>query len=792
MRSLITSSIIVFFLSIPGISQSTAAKIIEDKYTTYFQDFRETIHLHLNKTTFLHGERIWWSAYSYDKKTGLPATLTTNLYCHIYDSKGKQLKKKLFLVENGTAHGSFEVPNEWVSGTYFITAGTAWMNNFDEDLPFIQKITIINQSPSPKTTVTETYDLQILPEGGHIIDGVSNSIGIRIANQHGKGVSIQKAEVINADTQKRVLNFSINSYGVGKFSLPTTAPHLYFVRITLINGNVIEKDLPSIEKKGITLGVNNIHPDKLIVALETNSHTFETIKNQKFYLAIHRDGLMTLNSFSFNDLTKTITIAKNKLRSGTNIITLFNEHLEPISERLIFNYSNLNLADVNVKKPSKRNVDSISLKINIFSKNNTPAFLSATTLPAETIANDPQNTIVSNFWIQPYLRNQIENPARYFEKISRKIMYELDLVLLTQGWSKYNWNTIFDGPKTLVYPFESGVTVQGKITSKVKKQEQLVMYQDNIRNLSFQKIQDGASFSILNNVLQNNDTIGFALKGKNGLRKPTIELDFITSLDSIEELDLESKKNALLTFESVSDSKKEVVPIDFISDSTIALDEVVVEEQKIENKLTRKSALINSNVFTGFKIDQKEINHNPLLTDFISKNGFQLIINSITGDINIINARPGPSAGPVQIYIDDFRISDNSLLFNVPLREIDEVYIEREGLAGDGLNSSGGVIRIYRKNGVELSSNKKGFAELLVSNSFTAPKEFYRPKYSSSSSKDYENYGVIQWNPKLKTNELGEVTFRIPNNGIPNIKIFIEGITSDGALVSHIEEIALD
>ncbi len=788
MRLATTLSIIAFFFAHFSIAQDTSSKDIEKKYTTYFQEPRETVHLHLNKTTFLKGEEVWWSAYVYDKKNGDLSKVTSNLYCGIYDANGKQILKKLFLVQNGRTNGSFEVNRKLPSGTYFIKAGTTWMNNFEEDLPFIQKITIINQPYDTATTASETYDLQILPEGGHLIDGIINSIGIRLTNQDGKGILIQQGEIINTTTQLPVVSFSNNTYGVGKFDLPAINQEAYVLRITLPNGKMIEKALPTAKEKGINLSINNILEDKLVIALKTNPSTLETIKGQKFYLAVHRDGLMTLNSFSFKEATKIINIAKNKLLSGTNIITLFNENLEPVCERLAFNYTNVNLGDVILEEPSHKIKDSISLKINVFSKNNTPASLSVTALPASTISYKPSNDIISNFLLQPYLKSQVENPGRYFRDITRKKKFELDLVLLTQGWSKYNWNTIFnDQPREFLYPFESGVTVKGKITSKIKKEEQLVIHQGDVRSVSFEQLQDDTEFNITNILIQNQDTIGFALKGKNGLRKPEVEVNFISSLDVIDSINLEQRSNASLRFKHLDTQKQIEIPRGFVSKKTIVLDEVIVEDEKIEKKLTRKSPLINETVFTAIKIDEEQINKSPLLTDLINKIGFRVVVNYGTGQIFIANTRP--AAGPVLVYLDDYRLADTNQLFNVPLREIDEIYYERNGLAGEGFDSSGGVIRIYRKEGGSLRPLRPSFAEQLVSNSFSAPKEFYRPKYSSFLSKDFEDYGLLHWEPNLSTNDLGQTILKIPDNGIPKIKVFIEGVTEDGALISHVKEI---
>ncbi|MEL6917223.1 MAG: hypothetical protein AAFO99_05775 [Bacteroidota bacterium] len=608
-------SFIVFLSSIlitvSGIAQHTPSiEPLREKYNTHFQQARESVHLHLNKTTFLVGEEVWWSAYAYTKKNNSPSFETTNLYCGIYDQDGKQVRKELFLMEQGKANGSFPIDNELPSGTYFIKASTSWMKNFKENLDFVQKITIINETLEPEKETTPVYDVQILPEGGHLIQEVLNTVGIRITNQNGKGIKISKGEVINQDNET-ITSFYSNDFGVGKFELTHKKGTTYKIKITLANAQTLEKELPKAKDKGITLTVNNILDNKLVVSLKTNEQTLEDIKNTPFYLAIHRDGLMTLNSFTFDETSTTINISKDKLLSGTNIITLFNANLEPISERLIFNYTNINIANVIVEKPQKKVRDSISFKINVFSKNNTPTSLSVSALPAGTMAHSPQNDIVSNFLLLPYLKSRVEDPGRYFKDITRKKEFELDLVLLTQGWSSYDWRHIFGDSKEMAHPFEIGITVEGKLNSKIRKEDQLVVNQGNIDSMLFLDLEEQTDFSITNVLLKQGDTIQFSLKvKKGGLRKPDLEIDFMSDLKFVDAVSPRDRTNALFTFDPISMVLEDVtVPKSFVQENTITLDEVVVTETK---ELTRKSPLI-TNFFRGFKIGEEESKISPLL-----------------------------------------------------------------------------------------------------------------------------------------------------------------------------------
>ena len=134
-----------FFFFYISSSQQKDVDVLKESYNTYFALPRETVYLHLNKTIFLKGEEIWFSGYVYNRRTGLPFTETTNLYCGIYDNEGKQLTKELFYVENGSVSGHFKIPSEFGPGEYYIMAHTNWMKNFEEEDAFVQKISIISE-----------------------------------------------------------------------------------------------------------------------------------------------------------------------------------------------------------------------------------------------------------------------------------------------------------------------------------------------------------------------------------------------------------------------------------------------------------------------------------------------------------------------------------------------------------------------------------------------------------------------------------------------------------------------
>ena len=87
----------VSFLIIVSVSaqNNSATDSIISSFENYSDLPREVAYVHLNKSTYVKGEAIGFSAYVLDKDTKTPSALTTNLYCTISDSNNTTIKQKL-------------------------------------------------------------------------------------------------------------------------------------------------------------------------------------------------------------------------------------------------------------------------------------------------------------------------------------------------------------------------------------------------------------------------------------------------------------------------------------------------------------------------------------------------------------------------------------------------------------------------------------------------------------------------------------------------------------------------
>jgi len=775
-----------FFFNTLFSQQNKEVDLIKDPYHAYYKLPRETVYLHLNKTTFLKGEEIWFSGYVYNRKTNLPFIETTNLYCGIYDHEGKQLTKELFYVDNGFVSGHFKINPKFGVGEFYIKAQTNWMKNFKEEDSFVQKISIINQMVlDERSNIEENeYDIQLLPEGGHLIIGTKNTIGFRITNKNGNGLEVISGQVVNTDGDVLVNNITSNKYGIGKFSLKYLQDSDHFINLKLVDGRLISKELPRGLNKGVSLSINNIISDKLIVSLNTNEETLSSIKGNDFYLTVHRDGLMAIHNFQFNTIEKQIYLNKDKLWPGINILTIFNNDLIPIAERLIFNENKIKLTNISTQIDSLTKLaDSTSIKFNLHSKNMTASHISVSVLPENTKVKNTSKSIISTFLLNPYIKSTVENPAYYFKDLDRKKLHELDLLLLTQGWSRYNWKDIFNNPPKEKHVFESGINIKGELDNVVNGLgNKVAIYSQNINKMTFADVEGvNNNFTIENMYLLKNDSINITLvDNKNKMKTPKTDLVFLPIIEN-DSLLLQKDIEQNPLKENIKNTNGDLKLI--IKDSTIALDTVMVAGTLPKNKLTRNSSL-TIGFYEGVKITEDVLKKNNNLSDLIRRLGFRVKVNP-NNTFTVYGKRP--ACGSPIVRLDSFKV-DSGEIIDFFLRDIDEVYYEHSGLEG----SCGGTIYIY--SGVQVRRKKeKNFLTVLITNGFKKPKEYYNPLYYINHNKeDFLEYSAIHWEPNLEISSDGQAEITFGDLGVKRVKLFIEGMSLDGSLISEIRTLNLN
>ncbi len=771
-----------------AVAQTTKKDEIAKKLTDYFFLERENIHVHFDKDIFLTDESVWFKGYTYHRKNNTPFFACVNIFATLIDDEGNVIESQLLYGNMGTFSGSFKLKDSMKSGRYYVQFYTNWMNNFTEDESFVGEITVVNQHITPSLFNTPNYskiNIDLHPEGGTLVEGISNNIGISITDCNNKPIAAGEATLVNENGETgQIIN--LNEQGYGRFNFTPDRTKQYKI-VTTIEDKEYEQVIPQAQLKGVSLEVNSYAAaNKTIIKTRINPLMQTALSGKSLYLVIHKDekAIITEIDFKNQDLEQFIAMNNLDLFDGLNTIRVLDSELNELAERVIYIYpkSVLNIEIAKAKETDNNIV--VSGKVSHANMN-----LSISMLPTNTITLKEHKDIYSSLLVAPYIENYKALGTRtYLNTISRKSQYEMDLFLLNQN-SKYQWRDIKNNPPKSSYTFDIGLSLKGTINNSGK--------------LKNYKVKVSSFEGMIDETVDINEKNEFFLD--NLILADSVKLDFFLVKD-------DTKKQVklypqLFNTNRVYNKQYKPEPVecpipenntttsnlpelpDQIDINAIMLDEV--ELHGTNNTLKYKRTFGNSQL-RGYKITEDDSKSFFYILDFIRYHGFNVEVSagrvSITGrTINTINGQPSTP----MIYINNMQVLSFDILWQMQTQDIDEFYINQHAVV-PSVNNRMGIIRIYMRKDYSSKAKNNSPTSFLVKDGFKRITPFKNENYISTATKGFENFGVVDWEPLITTDEKGEFKLELPRTGQDSIKVLIEGISPDGKLISEIKTIHLN
>ena len=762
-------------------------------YENYTQAPREVAYAHLNKSTYINGEMIGFTAYVFDKYTKEPSKLTTNLYCTLTTQEGEVIKKKLIKVENGVSSNVFDLDSTLSNGIFTFKAYTNWMRNFDEQNHFEQTFKVINANKvdliKPVSNANIKVDLQVLGEGGHILYNAPNNVGIIAKNQFGYGIANAYGSIID-NTGTIVSEFQLNSVGLAKALFTPETDKSYTIQLKL-NDKTISKTIEDIKLIGLNLSLVP-SADRINLMFRTNDRSFKAMKDLSFKIALHNGEQMILNGFALNkDGIAIVSFPKEELFTGMNIFTVFDEKNNPVLERLYFNKTGISQTKIkDIKLKSIK--DSLDISLGTTAIDTTRfSSLSVSVLPGDTKSYNHNNNLLSQLFIQPYIKGGIEKGEQYFANNLGETNYNLDLLLLTQGWSSYDWNTIFRTSEiNYLYPFERGIDIVANINNK--KVGAYIVYplaQNNTQLFDVPKNEK--AFTIKTSFPNEDDIlrIGYLNPVKKEFKsKPSLYLqsypseipDFANNTSVIEET--YTLNETYINPNQINDARDN-------ANKVTKLDEVFLEGSI--DRETEIEKLKEAATYKRYDYVKENIKLRGMRLDiYLQRLGYYTEFEYFSGLLIIENPRASGKDPVPLINLNDALLttqgkeSDFSILTFITMDMVDYFEYEPYGIGG-GLRGSAGYIKIYTTPGLPVNKKRDLTATFDLPLRFDKPKSFYTPKYQVFNSDFFLEYGTIAWQPKVVFGSNGLANFKILDTETTSINLYVEGIVNDSQYISQ-------
>jgi len=777
-------SLSCFLICLMGFSQTTnTTEKIKTLLQDYFRLDREIIHVQFSKTTYLNNEDIAFKGYIINSNTNLPNISTSNIQLVVYDEQEQIVQKQLLYATNGTFSGGIHLNKKFKTGKYQFHFYTNWMNNFVEDDSFNQTIDICNiEEPyhyKSKEPNWKTVTIDFFPEGGNIIEGIKNTIGVKITDCNNKGVELDNIVVLDSKSNE-IQRFTTNKMGNGAIYLIAELNEKYSLKINSEKLK-LSKELPSVKPTGISISYNNNLPKNILaVEIKTNDRGVALFQNKKFNLLIQQNGGSILKEINFNNKEngQTVLIEKKHLTNGVHFIRLLDEDLNELSSRLIYNYANIP-SETNVKAKIAVN-DSIAL---YGTASVVGANISASILPEKNICIEQKRSILGTFYLNAYLESPEIDNYIYFDPENKFKKRDMDLLMLNQRTNKYLWHNIKSNPPKINYKFNKGVTISGNINRPINPNISNTVMLMSLKDKLFEKttVEKDNSFKFENFYVQ--DSTLYLLKLENEKKSSTYAKMAAKAYNNETNfhLPLRFLKTNCPTEKKVGDS----LIFSASNLNATSLKEVTIINNYKKDKLTHEPNMgINTR---AFKIPDDEIGN---VLDFIERNGYRTGITPVDNTV-FIRSNRGSALGQESpaVYLDNFLTIDYNILFSINLSSVDEIYIDPTGFS-DTTPGYTGTIKIFLKTRFEEKFYNTKFTTLIATGGFS--KNFIFNASTFENQNEFYSFGTLNWAPKIQLKDNQNFEIKFPKGNQTEIQVLIEGFAEDGQLISEIKKIPVE
>ena len=459
---------------------------------------QEKVYLHLDNNCYYRGEEIWFKAYVVRADNNQYTDLSRLLYVELVSPDGLLVERQTISIsEDGDGEGSFYLTDSLYSGFYEIRAYTRWMMNFcvtehpsnyrsrqlfysrqmADDFyrlygTVYSRVVPVYETPEkmgeyamkyiverPKTRLDKelkaNLKINFYPEGGHLIAGTKANVAFEAVNELGEQVDI------TGKVGSKTIKTEHEGRGVFTVDVPENGRLEAHFHYADKDYNI---DLPKTEKTGCALSVKTDDDDV------TATVTLRGVPTDVDYAAVvlSRGQLKVFERFRPDSKGHAaVSIDTRELPSGVSDLLIIDNDGRPMADRLFFvNNHELDNGQItlNIPKIDYQPYEAIDLELQV------PEGTDQVSVSIRDAATDDPTydtgNIMTELLLSSELKGFIPHPDYYFEADDQQHRHHLDLLLMVQGWRRYNYGDLTDG-KPLRYGPEQCLNVDGNVYNTI-------------------------------------------------------------------------------------------------------------------------------------------------------------------------------------------------------------------------------------------------------------------------------------------------------------------------------------
>ncbi|MEQ9217064.1 MAG: TonB-dependent receptor plug domain-containing protein [Cyclobacteriaceae bacterium] len=791
----------VFIMLLGGSSFTSTAQTqpaeIAKRFEIYHEQIpTEKVYIHTSREVLTLGDTLYLSTYVLNGMDHKPTALSGMLHVDLISPEDKIIHSLRLKIDSlGRSHGAFTLSDSLNAGNYTLRGYTNYQLNYDEDYLFSKDIKLLPRLESQKVTEENTdripqVNLKFFPEGGELIAGNTNFIAFKAVDQHGQPIEIS-GNILDEKGNK-ITQIATEHDGMGRFMLVAEEGARYSCFFQYA-GKEFSQPLPNMLSSGYLL---HVHPTKSRVSIEVKPHNASI--DQTFLIIQSRGKLLYVMEPKPDASNIQLWLRHTDLPTGIIQLTFFDPQHRAVAERLIFNENPVTRTRLKVSpdKETYRKRSGIDLDLSLSKQNGelpVLASLSTTVIP-RNLYLAPEHTIASFLHLNSDLKGYIKNPSYYLNPENPDRVKHMDLLMMTHGWRRFEWEKVIntEGPE-IVYPYEKGVRVDGKVTGYINKKKEVTtdLYLSFLENPLIQlqaTSQENGMFWF--DGLNFTDTVTAYVKTIADKEKRRIEGKVNSNtLIHIDDPYVPPVASGMFKKYTTTETDQWVINRgEKLFDISAAFDEktIILEEISIEEKIHPENDPFNRPGMMHSMPDNRVVlDSMPFLYPTIFH-----YLSMIPGVQAIMNQSVTIRGGTPMFLLDGIAINFDQLM-NINVRDILFIDVLKGPRAfAYGPRAIGGAIVLFTRRGDEYrnlpDADPEGLAVFPLVG-YTAPREFYMPDYSNPTESEKirpDFRSTLYWNPLLLMNEGLATDHFYTSDETGTFIIYCEGIGMDGEIFS--------
>ncbi len=773
----LTLSCVIALLCSSAHGQTAQLDTLRKKFNAFRENsLQEKLFIHIDQKLYLTGETIWFKAHCVDGSLHHPIAVSKVAYIEILDRNNQAVVQAKVGLDDGSGNGSIFLPATLASGVYTLRGYTNWMKNFSPEFYFHKEISIINafrKLEIEKSKPVLKPDAQFFPEGGNLVAGLASNVAFRVIDSKGKGVQFN-GWVLNQQNDT-ITKFKPSAFGMGKFELTPALSDEYTALIEYDGKSSVFK-IPDPLQKGYVLEVKDSSESLITINIKATSGSIPV------YLFIHARNMVSVASMHIlQQGTTTIPIQKAFLQEGISHITLFDQELQPVCERLFFKpvKSKLSVeATTDQDQFGARRKVVLDLKTQNSSQEPVSAKLSVAVVKTDSLQDEPYGAILSYLWLSSDLNGTIETPDYLMNHKGKEVSEAVDNLMLTHGWRRFTWDAILANqkPHLSFVPEYRGHIIQGIVTDSTGSPSSRVK--------TFLS-SPGKNIQVYGSISNDEGLVKYEMKDFKGPRRIIVQTDL--TYDSTSRIKIQSPFSNQSVTRSLRDLElSPSLEKDIVSRSvSMQVQDIFYREKNTEIKNTaidttafygKADATYFLDDYTRFTVMEEVMReYVPSVMVRKRRDGFHFMV---LDNVNKSLFRENPL-----VLLDGIPVFDiNKIMEFDPLKVKKLEVITRRYYFG--VLAFAGIVSY-----TTFSGDLQGFpldpkSVVLDYEGLQLRREFYSPKYETQKVRESrmpDQRRLLYWAPDITTDQDGRYLLEFyTSDVVGKYKVVVEGITNEG------------